>query len=125
MFALHNLSTLLNHYVAFKLKEDYLGWELKFWLNLNVLIPKYPAIAKHFGFHPLFTEYECDVLCVNRAGSDEDMEFVLSIAGEIIFLNLKKKTSIEVRNFVFSSCDVTIWYRTYSVFEFCEILSLV
>ncbi|CAO2819482.1 unnamed protein product [Amaranthus hypochondriacus] len=116
---------LLNHYIAFKLKEDYSGWELKFRLNLNVLIPKFPAIARHFGFHPLFTEYECDVLCVNHAGRDEDMEIVLSIPGEIIFLNLKKKSSTKVRDPVFSSCDVTIWYKTYSVFEFCETLSLV
>ncbi|KMT11874.1 hypothetical protein BVRB_5g104470 [Beta vulgaris subsp. vulgaris] len=116
---------LLNHYEVFKMKEDYSGWDLKFRVNLNVLIAKIPTMARHFGFHPLFSECECDVLRINHAGSDEDMEIVLSVPGEVVFFNLKKKTLTKVQDPVFRSCDVTIWYKTYSVYEHFETLSLI
>ncbi|KAL2903069.1 hypothetical protein RDABS01_028151 [Bienertia sinuspersici] len=116
---------LLNQYEIFQMKGDYSGWDLKFRFNLNLLAAKFPVMARHFGSHHLFSEYECDVLCINHADSDDDMEMVLSIPGEVIFFNLKKKTSMKVRDPIFGSCDVTIWYKTYSVYEYFETLSLV
>ncbi|XP_074315409.1 F-box protein At5g07610-like [Silene latifolia] len=117
---------LLNYYEIYQMKEDYSGWDLKSRLNLNVLVTKYPSIARHFGFHPLFSEYECDVLSVVHSGDeDEDLEVVLSIPGEVVTFNLKKKTSTEMHDPVFRPSDVTIWYKTHSVYEYFETLSLV
>ncbi|KAL9231144.1 hypothetical protein vseg_006402 [Gypsophila vaccaria] len=117
---------LLNHYEIYKMKEDYSGWDLKSRLNLNVLVTNYPCIARNFGFHPLFSEYECDVLSVDNHSRDEDdMEIVLSIPGEVVVFNLKKKTSEKMQDPVFRPSDVTIWYKVHSVYEHFETLSLV
>lgn len=117
---------MLNHYELYQMKEDYSGWDLKFRVNLNVLIAKFPAMARNFGRHPyLFSELECDMLCINHAGSNEDMEIVLSVPGEVIFFNLEKKTFLITQDQVFRPCDVTIWYKTYSVYEFFETLTIV
>uniref|UniRef100_A0A803L5F6 F-box associated beta-propeller type 1 domain-containing protein n=1 Tax=Chenopodium quinoa TaxID=63459 RepID=A0A803L5F6_CHEQI len=88
---------LFNHYELYQMKEDYSGWDLKFRVSLNVLIAKFPVMARNFGRHPyLFSELECDVLCIYHARADGDMEIVLSVPGEVIFFNLEK-------NFFFSS----------------------
>ncbi|KAK9698804.1 hypothetical protein RND81_08G132100 [Saponaria officinalis] len=117
---------LLNYYEIYQMKEDYSGWDLKSRLNLNVLVTNYPCIARNFGFHPLFSEYECDVLSVdNNSGDEEDMEVVLSIPGEVVVFNLKKKTSVKMHDPVFRPSDVTIWYKVHSVYEYFETLSLV
>ncbi|XP_056687765.1 F-box protein At5g07610 isoform X4 [Spinacia oleracea] len=41
---------------------------------------KSKAMARNFGRHPyLFSELECDVMCINHVGSNDDMEIVLSV----------------------------------------------
>ncbi|XP_021775759.1 F-box protein At5g07610-like [Chenopodium quinoa] len=95
---------LFNHYELYQMKEDYFGWDLKFRVNLNVLIAKFLAMARNFGRHPyLFSELECDVLCINHAGSNEDMEIMLSVPGEVIFFNLGKKNLLIVQDQIKSS----------------------
>ncbi|XP_021757496.1 F-box protein At5g07610-like [Chenopodium quinoa] len=117
---------LFNHYELYQTKEDYSGWELKFRVNLNVLIAKFPVMARNFGRHPsLFSELECDVLCIYHARANEGMEIVLSVPGEVIFFNLEKKNVSVVQDKVFRPSDVTIWYKTYLVYEYFETLSVV
>ncbi|KNA22183.1 hypothetical protein SOVF_036360 [Spinacia oleracea] len=71
---------LFNHYELYQMKDDYSGWDLKFRVNLNVLIAVCPAMARNFGRHPyLFSELECDVMCINHVGSNDDMKIVLSV----------------------------------------------
>ena len=98
---------------------------LKSQIDLRALAVDFPVMARRLNDpHTFFPCYECDVLFVSQGLVAEDMEIVLSIPGEVIAYNHKKK-------FVTKKCDTrlrlddrAVWYRVYSSYRYVELLSV-
>ena len=75
---------------------------LKSQIDLRALAVDFPVMARRLTDpHTFFPCYECDVLFVSQGLVAEDMEIVLSIPGEVIAYNHKKK-------FVTKKCDTRL-----------------
>ncbi|XP_074266152.1 F-box protein At5g07610-like [Silene latifolia] len=119
------ITNLLQHCLElYQMKKDYSGWDFKYRVDLDVLKPTFMIMGRHWGFPTQFSECENDVLAINGASSDESLEIVLSIPGQVIVLHFENITA-SIPYPVFRYADEPIWLRIHSAFQFFETVSLV
>ncbi|XP_074315906.1 F-box protein At5g07610-like [Silene latifolia] len=108
----------LPYFELFEMKEDYSGWFLKTWIDLQVLAMDFPLIARRSkNPHPLFGRYEADIISVVQDQYYEDFEVILAIPGEVIAYNPVRKFATNLCDLRLSGDDRAVWYRIYSCYQ--------
>lgn len=111
---LHCVFTMerLRYYELFEMKKDYSAWDFKCRIEINM----------EFNYQNPQFMYKCHVLSVFRGQNREVLEIIMSIPGEVIAYDCKKKTYRKMYESKLSAKDKKIWYGIYHVYECFESL---
>lgn len=126
--------------VIFEMKPDYTQWFVKYRLNLNNVVPKFPEIARRYidEFPNLALNnpdddfqvqyYAYSILCLvtgDNKEDEEDVELVMLIPGRIISHNPRLKTSKLLSSWRANNVYDCMQYKWYHVCHYVESLACV
>ncbi|KAJ8436323.1 hypothetical protein Cgig2_005247 [Carnegiea gigantea] len=112
----------LHYYELFEMEKDYSSWFLKSKIELDALAFNFPKMTKEINYQNPRFKYQCHVLSVLRGRNGKVVKIILSIPGEIIAYNCKKKTSWKICNSRLKPKDRRLWYGVYDAYEYFETL---
>ena len=122
---LHSVFTMegLHYYEVFEMEKDYSTWNLTCRVNLNVLAVEFPKMMMDIRFDDPRFMYQCQVLSILKDQDGDIERIIMSIPGEVIVYDFKKKSSWKICKT--SEKDKVLWYGIYHVFEYFESISPV
>ncbi|KAL2933973.1 hypothetical protein RDABS01_017092 [Bienertia sinuspersici] len=122
----------LPNFTLFQMEDDYSGWFMKYFVDLDVLASSFPSMARNFYNTPIFCRfYECNVLCVvdNNTGKGNNengqLNLVVSIPGEIVYFNPCTNVSNKIAQLMVCPFDESVWFRDFFVHEYVETICAV
>jgi len=115
----------LHYYELFEMEKDYSSWFLKSKIELDALAFNFPKMTKEINYQNPRFRYQCHVLSVLRGRNGKVVKIILSIPGEVIAYNCKKKTAWKICNSKLEAKDRRLWYGVYDAYDYFETLSPV